>query len=571
MAKNEIDHLNELAWESRRKDLKASYESSLSLLEWSESLEYAEGIAASCRTLGYCFWRFSDFTLSLNHSLRAIDIYREIGDRKGEADTLNNIGAVYMFQNDHARRLEVNQQCMEIREEIGDLEGAISSENNIGETYFEMDDYENAEKCFYRVLEADHAPKTAKAWSFHNLGKVCQVRKQWDKALDYFLNGLRLSEEANYQVLITESYLAIVDHFMRQQLYDKALDQALKALEVSGKINARDGERMALYYLAEIYEALGKFEEALSYHKKFHQLDVETNRSTEIERLKSTQLQVAFDKIEIQKNELMDSIRYAERIQMAVLTRDQKQKLLKDYFILFKPRDIVSGDFYWYSEQPNHFYIAVADCTGHGVPGAFLTMLGTTYMNEIISINPQISPAALVEELRLRISEALMNREDEKTWDGLDISVAKVHPDTLKAEWCGANNPIWIVRKKHTTDTPDRSVLTNGKFNLIEIKGDTQAVAFAENMEPFTNHELQLHSDDRIYLFSDGFKDQFGGPNNYRGGKKFMKKHFKELLLSISHETLDRQKELLDQAFNDWKGANRQIDDVCVLGFRITD
>lgn len=565
MKYTEVDQRNEQAWQERLLDLRSSYESALNLLEWSEYRSYKKGIADACRTLSYCYWRFSDFSLSLSHSLRALKLYQQLGDKRGEADTLNNIGAVYMFQNDNEKRLEVNLQCKAIREEIGDLEGVTSSEGNIGETYFEMGDYENAVKRFNSVLADPNSSPQGRSWAYHNLGKVGVVREDWQTALTNFIHGLELSVSVNYEVLICDSYLEVANLYLRIEKYDLAIENAEKALLTAREIGAKEGEKRALYFLSKIYELKKEFETSLRYHKDYHAIDLEISRDTEIERLKTAQLKFAYDKIEDQKNELIDSIRYAEQIQRAVLTRDQQQNYIDQYFVFYQPKDIVSGDFYWYYERDEYFYLAVADCTGHGVPGAFLTMLGTTFLNEIISIHEHPSPAELLDELRDRISNALSKGAHLYSKDGMDISMIRVNVKTLKAEWSGAYNPLWIVRKGELKIDECDGVLSEGDIHLIEWKGDKQPIAYTMDPKPFDIHNIQLEKGDRIYLFSDGYADQFGGG----AGKKFKTVNFKRMLLASQEEDMAGQGKIIENHFSEWKGNINQVDDVCVLGIEI--
>lgn len=566
MTDDQLDELAALSWSLRLSDLQESYRVADQLLKEAQSRNYKPGIAAACRTFGYCYWRFSDYSLSLSNSLRALEIYQELGNKRGEADTLNSVGAVYMFQEDHEKRLEVNLRCKELRAEIGDREGVASSEGNIGETYLEMGDLESARTCFQNCLVDSYASPQGRAWAYHNLGKVALIEKNYFSALDYYQKGLGLSQSVDYNVLVVDSYLRITELYIETKQYDEAIEYAERGLEVSRRIGAKEGEKKSLYYLSMVYELLGLFEKSLRYHKDYHTIDIEISRDTEIERLKTAQLKIAYDKIEDQKNELVDSIRYAERIQTALLTRDQEQRLMKDFFVVFEPKDIVSGDFYWYYEKDNEFYVAVADCTGHGVPGAFLTMLGTTFLNEILALNDDASPAFILERLRQRMMTALKSGSSK---DGMDISLLRVNPLTGKAEWAGAYNPLWIVRSRDEKPLESTSELQirEGQYStLFELKADKFPIGSMDHMGSFTNHEIQLEADDSIYLFSDGFSDQFGGTE----GKKFLSGRFKDVLLGFHSMAVDRRKELLSSTFEEWKGKYDQVDDVCVLGFQFS-
>jgi len=561
----EIDQQNKAAWEERLLNLQNSYKESLTALENSEAINYKKGIAESCKNLGYCYWRFSDFSLSLSHSLRAIEIFQNLNDLKDEADTLNNIGAVYMFQNDNEKRLEVNLRCKKIREKIGDLEGVSSSEGNIGETYFEMGDYENAEQRFHSVLNNPNASSQGLAWAYHNLGLVENVRKNYVNALDYYQKGLDLSYSVKYDVLISDSYLRIAELFIERGDFDKAILNAEKALDTSRKSGAKEGEKRALYFLSKSYEKKKLFETSLKYHKDYHSIDMEISRDTEMERLKTTQLRVAFNKIEEQKNELLDSIRYAEQIQKAVLTRHQSQDLIGAYFLIFQAKDIVSGDFYWYYEKDEYYYMCVADCTGHGVPGAFLTMLGTTYLNEIMTLEGLASPGQILDKLREHFIIGLSQSSNLGNKDGMDISMLRVNTKTLEAQWSGANNPVWIVRENNLPSIEQAKTTEKDSHSLYEIKGDIQSISIMDNMKEFTNHQIQLLKNDRVYLFSDGYTDQFGGEN----GKKFMTSNFKNAILDHQSLDIETQGENLKVIFDEWKGQNEQVDDICVLGLEI--
>ena len=257
-------------------------------------------------------------------------------------------------------------------------------------------------------------------------------------------------------------------------------------------------------------------------------------------------------KIAVEKRqEIVDSIYYAKRIQDALLKEQEYvSKHLPDHFILFKPNDIVSGDFYWGLEKQEYWYMAAADCTGHGVPGAFLTMLGTSFLNEINATPALLTPAEILNQLRERIIKDLhQTGKAGESKDCMDISLLRLNLQTKEMLWAGANNPLYYISGNE----------------LYETKPDKQPIGHADNLKPFTNHSFRLLKDEAVYIFSDGYSDQFGGP----GGKKFMSKKLKETILSISALSLFEQKEKLNEIFENWKGNLQQIDDVCVIGIRV--
>jgi serine phosphatase RsbU (regulator of sigma subunit) len=258
------------------------------------------------------------------------------------------------------------------------------------------------------------------------------------------------------------------------------------------------------------------------------------------------------DQLSVKNKEINDSIFYARNIQEALLPEEnQFEKNLPDHFILFKPRDIVSGDFYWIKQIRKEVIFTAADCTGHGVPGAFMSMLGMSFLNEIVQDNKKLQPNQILNELREQVKTALKQESEEtKSKDGMDMALVKLNTDTLNLEFAGAYNPLYIIR--------------NGK--LIVYKADRMPIgAQVKEENTFTNQKIKLQQGDILYMFSDGYPDQFGGPNN----KKFTKKRFKELLIEISNKSLHEQKRLLDQKHKDWMGQNTQLDDILIIGVKI--
>ncbi len=257
--------------------------------------------------------------------------------------------------------------------------------------------------------------------------------------------------------------------------------------------------------------------------------------------------------IEQQKIEITDSIHYARRIQSALLPPDEDlDSLLPSYFILNKPRDIVSGDYYWVSKRDNKVIVAVADCTGHGVPGAFMSILGIAFLNEVINKAEILIPNEILNQLREHLIKSLhqTGRKDE-TRDGMEIALCVVDFGNKKLQYSGAFRPLYLIRNKE----------------LNEIKGDYMPIGVYDDKEnPFSNNELHFKEDDIIYLFSDGYVDQIGGPNR----KTFRSRKFKQLLINIHLKPLDEQKTLLEEAYEEWRQNIEQIDDIMVMGIKFT-
>jgi len=257
------------------------------------------------------------------------------------------------------------------------------------------------------------------------------------------------------------------------------------------------------------------------------------------------------EEIERQQRELQDSLRYAGSIQSALLPDERFiRKLFPESFIFFRPRDIVSGDFYWIYKKRNVAVLVAADCTGHGVPGAFMSILGISFLNEIISSGiPKAN--IILNRLRENIMKTLHQTGDlSKLKDGMDLALVIIDFEKKELQFSGAFNPMYLIR--------------NG--NLIEFRGDKMPIGIAPTTEKsFTNKSLKIRREDILYIFSDGYADQFGGVEQ----KKFRYGPFKDMLLKIHRQPMDKQKQLLEQKFLLWKGDLEQIDDILIIGLKI--
>lgn len=274
------------------------------------------------------------------------------------------------------------------------------------------------------------------------------------------------------------------------------------------------------------------------------------------------------DHIERINTEITDSIRYAKYIQSSILPKpDLLDSYLGEHFVLFKPKDIVSGDFYWTSRIENKTIIAAADCTGHGVPGAFMSMLGTALLNEIINKEYITHPGVILRRLRKEVINSLQQKgERGEQKDGMDIALCSLDLENMKLQFAGANNPIYIIRKSNQKKAGVLRCELPGDNCLYEIKGDMMPIGIFDRMENFTLHEIDIYRGDSIYMFTDGFPDQFGGPLK----KKYGYRQFREQLLRNSPATMADQKKMLENSLTEWTGDGNQIDDILVIGFRVS-
>ncbi|MCK4746124.1 MAG: SpoIIE family protein phosphatase, partial [Bacteroidales bacterium] len=275
-------------------------------------------------------------------------------------------------------------------------------------------------------------------------------------------------------------------------------------------------------------------------------------RQNNLKKKANRELALKNDLITEQKKEITDSIQYASRIQSAMLPPgDYVDKLLPERFIMYMPRDIVSGDYYYITEKNGKVICVAADCTGHGVPGAFMSMLGVSFLNEIISKKTELHTDEILDELRTHVIHSLHQTGKEGgSQDGMDLAVYILDLENRKIEFSGANNSLLIYR--------------NGE--MIEAKADKMPIGIhTRYQESFTRHNIELEKGDMVYTFSDGYPDQFGGPNN----KKFMIKKFKMMLREIHMKTVDEQLKIMEQTLKDWMAETEQVDDILVIGIRV--
>lgn len=287
-------------------------------------------------------------------------------------------------------------------------------------------------------------------------------------------------------------------------------------------------------------------EELESYYNELEQKV--KDRTAEVVRQK--------EEIEIKNKHIMDSIHYARRIQNAILPPDSYvKKLLPNSFVFYKPKDIVSGDFYWLTKKNNLVIYAAVDCTGHGVPGAFMSIVGHNQLNYAVDVKKARNANVILDYLNEGVVDTLREKGStigkSKVKDGMDLALCVIDFKNMKLEFAGANNPLCIIRNKE----------------IIQIKGDRQPIggSFDEELPKFTNHEFDLQKGDVLYTFSDGYPDQFGGHD----GRKFMVKKFRELLLEIHQNPIEDQEQILDDILEKWRGKEEQVDDILVMGVKI--
>ncbi|HXC05225.1 MAG TPA: tetratricopeptide repeat protein [Bacteroidia bacterium] len=526
--------------------------------------------------LGLVYYQLGDYKKALDYYQEAMLFYKETNDREGEAFLLNNIGNIYEKEKKYDSALANFQGSLTMKEELKDQQGMAVSINNIGNIYFDKEEYPRAVAYWKQSLDIKEKlnDKPGISNTLQNIGYGYFYMKHYDEAIDWINRGLHLAMGINNKHYIKEAYVKLSDVYQEMKNFEKALEytQLYGAMKdtLYNENSSRQIAEMETKYQTEQKEKTLQLQKLELNKKQIVIYFAGTGLALMLllaffiyrgYRLKKrAHLLISLQKEEVVKQkhmveeknrEMLDSINYARRIQDALLKEEEHVTAhLPAHFILYKAKDIVSGDFYWGAEKKGHWFLAVADCTGHGVPGAFMSMLGIAYLNEINSGDVLLTPAGILNKLREKIVKELKQTGHAgESKDGMDISILRLNLATNEVQWAGANNPLYWIHQGV----------------LSEYKGDKQPIGFSYNPTPFTNHSIRPADGDQLYLFSDGFADQFGGPK----GKKFKYKQLQHTLLDINTLSLSSQKEYLGKCLDSWKGNLEQVDDITLIGIRI--
>lgn len=548
-----------------------------------ESIKDYAGMATSYNSIGSIYSNQGELEKAKSFFEKSLAMRKIIGKPKGIAYSLNNLGFLHEQKKDVLSARKYYLESRHYIEQTEDSSGIASVYNNIGWSYHQTQDYDSALYYYSKsnAIGENIGDKTIIAFALSNSGKVYYELKQYDKGIEYTQKALKIAKEQgfpetirNASSILSEIYATKGDyknayemHVLYKQMADSLRNQETeKKLLAEKMLYDFDKEKTLLEAENEKSQLLA---EAKNKEKNIillfsllggvsligfswllnKRLTISRKQNVIIEEQKLL-LEEKNAIVEEKNKDITDSINYAKRIQDALLqNRNHVSKHLPEHFILFMPRDIVSGDFYWALEKNSYLYFAVADCTGHGVPGAFMSLLGITFLNEICKNDTIQTPAEILELLREKIIHQLNQNTDEKTSsDGMDIALCRLNLKTNELVFSGANNPCWIVEK--------------GFYNLKELKGEKQPVGIHAGQVPFSNQTVLLNKGDIVYLFSDGFADQFGGEK----GKKLKSSLLKEKIKEASRLEAKEQKAFLKAFFIAWKGNLEQIDDVCLMG-----
>ncbi|RPH31951.1 MAG: hypothetical protein EHM93_11465 [Bacteroidales bacterium] len=576
-------------------------------LQTFERIGNSEGIAKSCNGIGMVYENLSQSTLAvkdnetnynkgLEYYKRSLEIFQSLNSRSEVGRSLQNIANVYS-------RLATNNFVAQYGEGWEESLKKLPSKTILVSFEKSLEYYNKSLEIF-----KDTQDEAQIANVDINLGATYNWARDWSRANKYLNEALELARKHNLPYEKVNALYSLGESNSNQGNTAQAETYFLECAKMAKDLGIKDTERYCYNRLSKLYEKVGEIQKALDYNKLAVKIkdeifteksqkaitEMQTKYETEkkdltlnlqdslikrqkltiigaiigavlillvalllLKMIKEKQkanriLEEKNELITLQKKEITDSIRYASRIQRAILPSDEiLLQTLPQHFVLYLPRDIVSGDFFWLSKRGGKIVIVAADCTGHGVPGAFMSMLGVSFLYEIVNKEGIMEPASILNYLRDHVKHTLSQtgKRDEAK-DGMDISLCVFDPNEMKLEWAGAYNPLYLIR--------------NGE--LIEYKADKMPIAIHMNDHmPFTNNEIALQSGDTFYISSDGYADQFGGVD----GRKFMSKKFKEMLLQINGKSMEEQKTIIHNAHMDWKGHHEQVDDILVMGVRV--
>lgn len=573
-----------------------NYMRSLKILE---QIDDEMAMASLLNNIGYIYKKQGDNEKAVNYYQKSLKIRESINDLKGVAVSINNLGAIYKSEGENEKALSYYKRSLDISSKINYKVGMALSYNNIGTICFNVGNIEEAIDNFRKSLAIweELKDREGMAYSLNFLANSLLEKNDISSAEPLAKKSLELAKEIGYPENIKNVSMTLSKIYTRSGNWKGAYDMQVLYKEMSDSISNEQirkgsiqkefqyeyekkatadsikaaGEREVLVIQMKqernqrnlLYLGIGVIGvfSAFMYNRfrvtrkqkaiiELQKIEVDKQRELADSRRVIAEEQKYV--IQVKQKEIIDSINYASRIQQAMLTSESyfNEHLKAEYFICYQPKDIVSGDFYWATEQHGRFYIATGDCTGHGVPGAFMSLLNISFLNENIIEKGMSDPSEILNQQRIKIIKALNPSGNENSKDGMDCVLCAFDLKTRSLEFAAANNPLWLIRDEQ----------------IVEFKPDKMSVGKGEtNDKGFSRQSLALQKGDVIYTFTDGFADQFGGPR----GKKFMYRQLGEVLLANHKSSMAAQKAALLESFNTWKGSHDQIDDVLVIGVRV--
>jgi tetratricopeptide (TPR) repeat protein len=535
-------------------DFKKAIDYQSQSLEIYEKIEYKPGIAIALHSIGLIYQEQGEYVKAMDFYSQSLKIKEEIGNEPGIANTLLCIGNTYFDQESYSLAMEYYVQSLKIQEGIGDKSGIANSLNCISLIYEEQGNYPKALDYASRSLSVaqEMGAVSLTRDASKSLWKNNKAMGRYKEALSmhelYISTRDSLASEANQKAVIRQEYKYAYEKQAAEDSVKTVAENKIKDAEIAAnkaETRAQKQQKIYLYIGLGLVALFGVF--------MFNRFRATSKQKVIIEEQKfavekqKVELEETHNQLEEHHQEISDSINYAKRIQEAIMPSISSMKAaLKNGFVLYLPKDVVAGDFFWMEQIEDITYFAAADCTGHGVPGAMVSVVCSNALNKALLEEGIREPGMLLDRSREIVISALA-KSGEDVKDGMDIALCSLQGNKLG--FAGANNPLWLIR--------------NGE--IIETKANKQPIGVFMDPKPFITHNFDLQEGDTIYLFSDGYVDQFGGEK----GKKFKPSNLRKLLLSMQDKSMEEQKTMLEQTFETWKGSLEQIDDVCIIGLRI--
>lgn len=520
-------------------------------IENNKKVNNLKGLANLYNNVAIIYSTINENLKSIPYHLKSLEIKQKLDDSLGIGTTFGGLAVVYFNLKQYDKAIEYNAKKIGIDERHGNEYNLEYTYNNIGGCYLALKDYEKAKDCYQKGIElaTSHQNYYGLSDLYFNQSDLYEKLGDYKKAFEY--NRLYTqSKDSLFKIESTEKLLELETQYETEKKELQIKNQSFE-IEAQEKQNKQKSLIILFGTLALVGTGFFAAMAFINFKKAKKANIIIENQKMEVE-LKNEEVTHQKDLVEEKQKEIIDSINYAKRIQQAVLTGgDVWQKVSKEYFILFKPKDIVSGDFYWAYNTPNNRTIfALADCTGHGVPGGFMSMLGNSFLNEIVVENKIFKADEILNRLRAKIISALEQKGGTQQKDGMDISLCVWNKIDNTLEFAGANNPMWLLKGNE----------------LLEYKADKMPIGtYLETELPFSSVTIQLQKGDIIFLSTDGYADQFGGPK----GKKYKYKPLIDSLIKNANLSMEDQKASLETTFNNWKHQHEQVDDVSLIGIRV--
>ena len=536
-------------------------------------------LAKAYNNKGVVYFNTNNFEKGFEYFLKSAQIEREVGDIEGAIDSYTNLGAISLALGKVDSAQFYSEIALELAESTGDKAKIAVAYTNLGNILINSN-LEEAKDYYFLAIEIYESLKMYKnvALTYQNLATAFRIQGQYTMSITYDMEGMKYAKAHGSPEMISNGYYGLAVAFEAQKSYIKALKNYKLYSDWRDTMYVRSNQQ-AVIDMQEKYNSAQTEAENESLKQKNQISKLENEKSKEelansrimawssiggvllliglayslynrnkLKAKANAELQQANDIIQEKNQDITSSLEYASKIQEALLPTKENTSLFKDSLFLLLPKDIVSGDFFWYTEKKGQKIFTAVDCTGHGVPGAFMSMIGNTFLHEIINERGITEPAEILNQLRAKVILALSSRDARK--DGMDMAICSLDEKNMILQYAGANNPLYLVRNNE----------------VLEYRPDKQPVGYMPERDgPFTNHRIEVKPGDKAYVFSDGYADQFGGPK----GKKFKYKQLRELLVEISDKPMAEQKQILNERFVEWKGDIEQIDDVCLVGVTI--